>query len=113
MDDVFKIVKGKLKQVDPEREWHNWLLEKVLVLGSAFGGGWMLYGIEGEAEMLEFYKYAWVTEPEPKEYGSLEDMIEDIEMGNYGFGFDFNEIEVIKTELAYDFDKGENVEISE
>lgn len=111
MDDIFKIVKGRLKQADPEREWQNYLVGKELILGTGFGDTWTLYGITGEPGMEDFMKYAWETEPEPREYGSLEDMIDDIEMGNYGFSFELDKIEVITTELSYDFDKGKNVEV--
>jgi hypothetical protein len=110
MKDIFRIVKGKLKQVDKKRPWQNYLVDKALILGTGFMGGWTLYGIEAEHNLKEFCKFAYNTEPEnDHEYGNYKSMYQDICDGNYGFGFDESEIEVIKTEIAYDFDKRENV----
>jgi hypothetical protein len=110
MGDIFKIIKGNLKQVNVERPWQNYLVGKELILATQWCGGWALLAISGEKTLYEFCKYAWEAEPDQEhEYETYKSMYEDIVDGNYGFGFDEDEIEVIEIQLEHDFEKGENV----
>lgn len=109
MDDIFKIVKGKIQQMDPEKFWHKYLSNKTLILCSSVKEGcWNLIGIEGEEKCGDFFKWFWEHEPE-HDYDSFEDMREEFDCGNDGVGFEAKEIEVIEFLLGYDFDKRESV----
>ena len=112
MNDIFKIVKGKLKPAesdDPQKFWHNYLMGKTLTLcSSVMEGYWNLIGIEEEEKCSSFFKWVWDHEPK-HDYKSFEDMQEEMDFGSDGFGFEPEEIEVIEFLLGYDFDKMETV----
>jgi len=112
MDDIFKIVKGKLKLSalpNSEQFWHNYLIGKTFTLCSSLAEGcWNLIGIDGEEKCSNFLKWVWNHEPK-HDYESFEDMTEEMDFGNDGFGFETEEIEVIEFLLGYDFDKRETV----
>jgi hypothetical protein len=109
MDDVFKIIKGKLKEVDPENTWHEYLLGKTLSLCSSVAEGcWNLVGIDGEVQCEDFFKWFWDKE-QPAEYESFEEMLDSMINGYDSFGFEADEIEVIEFLIGYDFEKMETV----
>jgi hypothetical protein len=92
---MFKIMKGKLKKAT--HEWQEYLLEKELLLCTGLGNTLNLLAID-ERGLDEFCELLWYKNMFVKEdYGSLKDLIEDIKLGNYGFGFCIDEIEVIET----------------
>lgn len=89
---------GKLKEV--KVPWQRYLKEKTLILFE-FGGGYNLLAIKGEDGLKDLCKYAWEYDPETVEesgYESLENFIEDVNLGNDGFGFKKNEIELCDIE---------------
>ncbi|WP_024833812.1 hypothetical protein [Ruminiclostridium josui] len=112
MDDIFKIVKGKFKpteSTDTKKFWQNYLIGKTLTLcSSVMEGCWNLVGIDGEEKCKDFLKWVWDHEKE-HDYESFEDMQEEMDCGNDGFGFEPDEIEVIEFLLGYDLDKKETV----
>lgn len=98
VDDFASCVKiGRLKKVI--MPWHQHLKDKNLILFE-FGTGYNLIGIIGENNGLdELCNYTWENDPETvKESGydytkdSVEDFMEEVKMGNDGFGFDKDEI---------------------
>lgn len=92
---MFKIMKGKLKKAT--HEWQEYLLEKELLLCTGLGNTLNLLAID-EKDLNEYCNYLWDNNHFVREdYGSLEVLLEDIELGNYGFGFDVDEIEVTET----------------
>ena len=106
---MFKISKGKLKKVDNNRPWHEYLKDKILILGEIFNQ-YRLLAIEGEKNLEGLCRYAWATEPDSEhEYETLEDFIEDVELGNMGYGFDIEEIQEVKI-IFHEFNIGESDE---
>ncbi len=89
----FKIVKGKLMR--PTEEWHKPLEGKVLLLCSSLGN-WTLLGIEGDEDLSKFIGGLW-DNGFVDEYDEFEDFKDDVSLGNFGFGLNLDEIEVIET----------------
>jgi len=84
---------GKLKKVT--LPWHEYLKEKRLLLFK-LGEGYNLLSIVGEKGIRGLCK--WCYENNRKDfddmgYESLDDWIEECELGNDGFGFGKDEIE--------------------
>lgn len=84
---------GKLKEV--ALPWHEYLKEKKLLLFK-LGEGYSLLSIVGEKGLRGLCK--WYYENDKKGfdemgYESLNDWIEECELGNDGFGLDKGEIE--------------------
>lgn len=111
MDNAFRIVKGKLINADPERDWQKYLVDKNLLLCSSITDGWNIIGIEGEPSLDGLCRYAWKTEPE-HEYDCLSDFQEEVSLGNDGFGLDANEVEIFEG-IAFDKSKMEWVKQEE
>lgn len=92
---VFEIIKGKLKKA--EHEWQEYLLGKELLLCTGLNNTVKLLAIE-EMEIIFFCKYLWDNNHFVREdYVSLKELVEDVGLGNYGFGFDIDEIEITET----------------
>ncbi|OZV10770.1 hypothetical protein CIW83_18295 [Tissierella sp. P1] len=91
---MFRIVKGKLKKAT--HEWQEYLLNKELLLCTGLENTLNLLAID-EKDLNEYCNYLWDKNYFVREeYERLEWLIEDIELGNYGFGFDVDEIEIIE-----------------
>lgn len=89
------VKKGKLKNII--KPWHKYLEDKIMLLISMFGI-WNLIVIEGEEDLNGLCEYAWNNDPEAKaEYDTLKGWQEEVENGNDGFGFDYDEIEIINS----------------
>ena len=87
---------GKLKAT--KRPWHKYLEGKILILFE-FGGAYNLLAIKDEKSLKGLCKYAWEHDEEnSKEYDCLDDFIGEVELGNDGFGFDKDEIELCDIE---------------
>ncbi|APM41373.1 hypothetical protein [Clostridium kluyveri] len=88
---------GKLKKVT--EPWHGYLKDKKLIVFK-IGTGYNLISIDGEKgeKNLEgLCKYAWENDPETTQesgYDCVEDFIEEVNLGNDGFGFNEDEIEI-------------------
>lgn len=85
------LVVGKLKEV--KEDWHEYLKDRELVLFNLFGQ-WSLMSIKNENGLGGLCEMIWENEKE-HDYCSLEGWKEDVELGNAGFGFDYDEIEII------------------
>lgn len=99
-DDFASYIKiGKLKKIT--LPWHEYLKDKKLIVFK-FGTGYNLIGIIGENKGLDgLCNYTWENDPETvKESGydytkdSVEDFMEEVYLGNDGFGFNKDEIEI-------------------
>lgn len=89
---------GKLKEV--KMPWQRYLEGKTLILFE-FEDRYNLLAIKGEKGLDGLCKYAWEYDSETAEesgYESLENFIEDVNLGNDGFGFKKNEIELCNIE---------------
>lgn len=86
---------GKLKKVT--LPWHKYLWNRKLILFE-MGIGYNLIGIMGENSGLDgLCKYEWENDPKMAQengYEKLEDFIEEVNLGNDGFGFSEDEIEL-------------------
>lgn len=89
---MFEVVEGKL--IKPAEEWHKFLEGKKLTLCTTWDKNWALGAID-EEDLTEFCKFIWDLEGDDHEYETLEDMLEDISLGNYGFNLLRDEVEVI------------------
>lgn len=97
---MFQVIKGKLKQA--KEGWQKYLEGKTLVLCTSISGRWALCAIEGEENLDGMCKFVWGIELE-HDYETLEDMQEDVSLGNYGFAFETDEIEVLQVLASYEF----------
>jgi hypothetical protein len=92
---MFKIFKGKLKKAT--HKWQEGLVNKELLLCTGFNNTLNLLAID-EKELDEFCEWLWYKNYFVREeYGTLKDLVEDVKEGNYGFGFDIDEIEITET----------------
>lgn len=98
-EDDFKdsILKGRVKQNG--LPWQKYLEGKELLLFKT-GEGYNLISIKEEVNGIEnLCKYIYENERDSYYecgYESLDDFIEECKLGNDGFGFDKDEIELIK-----------------
>lgn len=99
---MFKIIKARLKAAT--EEWQQYLVGKELLLYTTIRSYWALVGIEGEEDLTDFCKSVWEKEEE-HEYESLNGFIADVNMGNCGFDFSVEEIEIIEEAACIDVDK--------
>jgi len=88
---MLQIVEGYLKKSN--EEWQKYLEDKKLVLITSLGGNWTVAAIEGEEDLRGFLTYLWETEQE-HDYYTLDDMLEDAELGNYGIVLKKNDVNV-------------------
>lgn len=93
------IKKAKLKKVT--QTWQKYLESKTLVVG------WLckqfqLLGIIGEKDWIEnICKYVYKNDRKAYDeigYKSLDAWIEEVKLGNDGFGFDKDELEILESE---------------
>lgn len=94
LKECFK--RGKLKEAT--KPWQKYLINKTLLLMQFKNGSYDLILIEGEVDLDSLCRYVWENDKLAKEeagYESLEAFIEECELGNDGFGFDEDEIEII------------------
>ena len=84
-------VKGKL--VNYDKPYKEYLRNKILLLGNIFGQ-YELLAISGEDGLKGLCEYVWNNDEAARgEYETLEGFTEEVELGNDGFGFDYEEIE--------------------
>lgn len=89
---------GKLKEV--KATWQKYLEGKTLILFE-FGGDYNLLAIKGEKGLKGLCEYEWqndVKSLQEEGYESLREYTEEVNLGNDGFGFDKDEIELIDIE---------------
>ena len=102
---LLEFVIGKL--IDAKLPFHNYLKDKELILGKVFEQ-WTLLGIyNDEGGFKKLCKWVWENDkPSCEGYEKLEDFIKEVNLGNDGFGFDLDEIEIIESR-KYDLMKKE------
>lgn len=93
------IKKAKLKKVT--KPWQEYLKDKILIVG------WLckefqLLGIIGEKDWIKnMCEYIYKNDKETYNeigYKSLDAWIEECELGNDGFGFDKDELEILESD---------------
>ena len=90
---------GKLKEA--KEPWHKYLKGKTLLLFDLFGRyslTGILYGKYKSEKLESLCKYVWENckeEMEEEGYEKVEDFIEEVNLGNDGFAFDKDEIELL------------------
>ena len=91
---------GKLKKV--KYPWHKYLEGRKLMLFTWSDSTYNLIGIYGENNGLDgLCEYVWKNDAKAAKedgYKSLEEFKEDVYLGNNGFGFDKDEIELCHLE---------------
>lgn len=89
------ISKAKIKT--SKNKWQEYLADKVLIVGE-IGGHYSFLGFEGQEEdYKELCRIAWYSLPkEERPYEHLGNFIDEVLLGNDGFGFDAEEIEIIE-----------------
>lgn len=93
MIKMIKVMKGKIKK--PSNSWEEYLNGKTLILCTGLVETLNLLGIEGEEELDDLCEHVWNAHEEQGHY-TLEDFKEAVKLGNDGFGFDKNNIEIIE-----------------
>jgi len=90
------IKKAKLKKAT--KSWQGYLKDKILIVGELFNG-YNLIGILGEKDFSGLCKYAYENDKavfDELGYETLNAWIEECELGNDGFGFSKDGIEILE-----------------
>lgn len=86
--------RAKLKRIS--YKWHEYLMDKELLLCPNFCNVWSIVGIKNENGLDGLCEYDWNNTPEDeREYETLEELKEDVELGNWAYCLDDSEIEIL------------------